>query len=131
MDKRQCRIGLTTLLGTVAGAFCLAAPASASGIDACCQQCPPPYVHCQEGPPRLKFKLVCPKPVCGPCDLKNYGYYPTCWSQWPNQPNYGHCPTPQAGAYLQNIPVAVAPPTTKTVVPLAQPPQRLPPASQR
>jgi hypothetical protein len=59
-----------------------------------CGRCPPPYVHYQEGPPRLKFKCDCPRPVCGPCDLKHYGYYPTCWVPFPGTPDYSSCPVP-------------------------------------
>jgi len=44
-----------------------------------CRHCPPPYYHCQEGPPKIKFKQGCPRPVVHPCDTSDfYGYYPTC-----------------------------------------------------
>jgi len=68
---------------SLAGEFCLD-----------CGRCPPPYVHHQEGPPRLKFKCDCPRPVCGPCDLKHYGYYPTCWAPFPGTPDHSCCPVP-------------------------------------
>ena len=48
-----------------------------------CGHCPPPYVHCTEQPPRIRFKGVCPKPVCPPCDEEFWGYYPTDWRRWP------------------------------------------------
>ena len=64
--------------------------------------CPPPLVHCTERPPRIKFKCVCPRPVCVPCDAEFWGYYPTCWRRWPAP--YANCPD-------CNPPwVAVAPP---------------------
>src|SRR5205823_3756548 len=55
------------------------------------KDCPPCYVHCQEGPPKVKFKCACPRPVCSPCDSPFFGYYPTCWHPWgagcPNCPS--------------------------------------------
>jgi hypothetical protein len=66
----------------------------------CCDNhhCPPAYVHCQEGPPCIKFKCACPKPVCNPCELPCFGYYQTCWRPWPCPPNWSHCPVPPPGA---------------------------------
>jgi len=61
----------------------------------CCGNwfCCPKFYHCQEKPPKIKIKRVCPKPICDPCSLEGYGYYPVCWR--PMGPlNYGHCPTP-------------------------------------
>jgi hypothetical protein len=81
--------------------------ARAGGGD-CCEKCPPPYIHCIEGPPRLKFKCGCPRPVCGPCDLQHFGYFPTCWQAWPWPPDYSHCPVPPTGPFVQ-VP-AVLPP---------------------
>ncbi len=52
--------------------------------------CPPPFVHCQESPPCIIFKPVCPRPVCDPCNLEHWGYYPTCWRRWPG--NLANCP---------------------------------------
>jgi len=61
--------------------------------------CPPPYVHCTEGPPRIKFKCACPKPVCPPdCDTPGWGYFEPCWRPWPWQRNYAHCPVPTPAA---------------------------------
>jgi len=40
--------------------------------------CPPPYLWFSEGPPWIKFKKACPRPVCDPCNLEHYGYYQTC-----------------------------------------------------
>ena len=52
--------------------------------------CPPPCIHCTERPPQIKFKWVCPRPVCVPCDQDFWGYYPTCWRRWPAP--YANCP---------------------------------------
>lgn len=81
--------------------------ATGSGVrgqlfDHCtCEKCPPPYVHCQEGPPCIKFKCSCPKPVCNPCNLRSWGYYENCWHPWPYPPNWSHCrdlpPVPPSG----------------------------------
>jgi len=58
------------------------------------QFCCPPTYFCVPNPPKLKYKCVCPKPVCDPCNLEHYGYYPTCWRPWLEQVNYSHCPVP-------------------------------------
>jgi hypothetical protein len=58
-----------------------------------CKHCPPPYYHCQEAPPCIKFKHACPRPVCPPCDLDFFGYYPTCWRIWPA--GQANCPATQ------------------------------------
>jgi hypothetical protein len=93
-----------------------AAPACPAGD---CGHCPPPYVHCQEQPPRIKFKCVCPKPVCAPCDQEFWGYYPTCWRRWPAP--YANCPDrnpPWVGAPPGALPSAVLPsPGAQTMPP--------------
>ena len=73
------------------------------GCGASCQHwhCPPPYHHCQEGPPCIKFKCGCPKPVCPPCTLEHYGYYETCWRPWAFPPDWTHCPVPPPSAHLE------------------------------
>jgi hypothetical protein len=81
-------------LGLASSLLLSCAPVASAG-DACCGNCwscPPPYVHCQVGPPKLKFKHACPLPVCGPCDLKHFGYYPTCWAPYPYPQDYSCCP---------------------------------------
>jgi hypothetical protein len=74
--------------------------------------CPPPYRHYFEGPPCIKFKRACPRPVCDPCNLEHYGYYPTCWAPWPFPADWSHCPCPPPGARLP--PPAVPPFTPRT-----------------
>jgi hypothetical protein len=54
----------------------------------------PAHLNCQDGPPKLKFKKMCPKPVCNPCCLLHYGYFATCWHPWPFPPDFSHCPYP-------------------------------------
>src|SRR5437588_8561919 len=86
---------------SVAGAvLCLTQVSSAGEFCLDGWRCPPPYVHCQEGPPRLKFKCACPRPVCSPCDLRHYGYYPTCWSPYPWPLDYSCCPPPVVPAVV-------------------------------
>lgn len=71
--------------------------------------CPPPHFHVFEGPPHLKFKKGCPRPVCDPCELPHFGYYQTCWSPWPYPPDWRHCPYPTASDML---PAPATPPYT-------------------
>jgi hypothetical protein len=75
--------------------------------DGCCpcEKCPPPLVHCTPKPPTIKFKCVCPLPVCNPCDLQGYGYYPTCWRPW--LPPL-RCPDAPGPALNCSVPVAPA-----------------------
>ena len=89
------RVGrLLALLGLATLAWCLpSGRAQAQGCATCptacptdrCQiaHCPPWLHHCQERPPVICIKRGCPKPVCSPCGLPNFGYYQTCWTPWP------------------------------------------------
>ncbi len=54
----------------------------------------PTTVFCRPKEPRIKYKNVCPKPICPACEMENYGFYPTCWHPWPFPPNYAHCEGP-------------------------------------
>jgi hypothetical protein len=67
-----------------------------------CQRfhCPPPLIHCMEGPPKIKIKRGCPRPICCPCDMPNWGYYQTCWTPWPWLPDWSHCPVPPPAAFV-------------------------------
>jgi hypothetical protein len=70
------------------------------GQNLCC----PKYVFTIEKPPKIRFKTVCPKPVCDPCELDGYGYYPTCWRPFAYPPNYEHCPVPPPAALASQAP---------------------------
>src|SRR5438067_2191556 len=56
-----------------------APPGAACATGACgggiCQRthCPPWFHHCQERPPVICIKCGCPRPVCNPCALPNFG----------------------------------------------------------
>jgi hypothetical protein len=62
--------------------------------------CPPPYVHCQESGPCIKFCCGCPRPVCCPCNLPNWGYNQVSWRPWPWPPSFGQCAVPGPAAYV-------------------------------
>jgi hypothetical protein len=94
-------LSVLSITGLVLFIIC---PAAYGDIfDCCCgwRHCPPAYVHYQEGPPKLHFRRICPKPVCNPCCLPHYGYFATCWHPWPFPSDYSHCRYPN-GADLQN-----------------------------
>jgi len=114
-------------LSVTGAVLCLTQVSSAGEFCLDGWRCPPPYVHCQEGPPRLKFKCVCPRPVCGPCDLRHFGYYPTCWSPFPWLPDYSCCPAPVAPpACPPGMPPAAAGSLTKLPEPdFSQPALRI------
>lgn len=76
---------------------CIPAALAGPFYGCCKEKCPPKFVHCMEGRPKLKFKCGCPKPVCDPCNLEHYGYYRTCWQPWPWGPNWSHCCVPPPG----------------------------------
>jgi hypothetical protein len=42
----------------------------------------------------FRYRCVCPKPLCDPCNMEHYGYYLTCWHPWPFPPDYRHCTGP-------------------------------------
>jgi hypothetical protein len=87
-------LGIARYWGVLGTTIWLAAcgAARADWFDFCTgKKCPPAYVHCSEGPPKLKFKCACPKPVCGPCEMKKWGYYENCWQPWPGPPNTSRC----------------------------------------
>jgi hypothetical protein len=99
------KLGLASLLGAVlvtAGSPALAGPLGCN--DGCCDRtscdhhnCPPKYIHCMEGPPRIKYKCGCGKPVCNPCSLPHFGYYRPCWQPYPFPPDWSHCQGPAPG----------------------------------
>ncbi len=67
-------------LGFLVPVWLLLGPASAhSQIPFFCHEfCCPKTKFCVPKPPCLKYCCKCPKPVCDPHELENYGYYPTC-----------------------------------------------------
>ncbi len=88
--------------------------------------CCPKHCFPLEKPPCIKFKCVCPKPVCEPCDLPGYGYYATCWHPWPYPPNCGYCPGPAPGAVADAaVPMIGGPPGPAS--PGVSPDETLPP----
>ena len=87
--------------------------------------CPPKFHHHFEGQPKLKYKRACPKPVCNPCDLENWGYYQTCWRPWPCPPNWSHCPVPPPGV-TEPCPPEGAPVRSPDMLPSATPGQQMP-----
>ncbi|MGL4552816.1 MAG: hypothetical protein ACRC33_16695 [Gemmataceae bacterium] len=96
--------GLVLMAASTACAF---PPIISIGCDSCptecapCKtQCPPAFTWFFEGPPKLKFKRGCPRPICDPCNLPHYGYYPTCWAPWPFPDDWNHCPTPTSAQML-------------------------------
>src|SRR5437763_16409711 len=52
--------------------------------------CPPWFHHCQERPPVICIHCGCPRPVCNPCTLPNFGYFQTCWTPWPYPLDWAH-----------------------------------------
>jgi hypothetical protein len=94
------QLGVWCLIGAGVLVFTPKAPAGILGIfgcfDGCCchERCPPAYIHCQEGPPKIKWKCGCPRPVCDPCNLAHFGYYRPCWLAWPYPPDWSHCYSP-------------------------------------
>jgi hypothetical protein len=107
--------------------------------------CPPWYHHCQERPPVICIKCGCPRPVCNPCGLPNFGYYQTCYIPWPLAPDWGHCPVPPPASTvllggplvapgtaptnpLQKGPTGVTPPPRAVDPPVTLPP--LPPLEE-
>ncbi|HEY7424304.1 MAG TPA: hypothetical protein VH682_08765 [Gemmataceae bacterium] len=69
----------------------------------------PKTVFCKPRCPNIKYRCVCPKPVCSCGGLENFGYYATCWQPWPFPPDYSHCPVPP--------PIVVAAPSRSTPSP--------------
>lgn len=91
--------------------------------------CPPAYRHCSEGPVCIKFCRGCPKPVCNPCEMPNWGYYQTCWTPWPWPPDWSHCPVqPPAATVMLN---PFGPPPVAGPGPGSGPGGMLPPAGPR
>ncbi len=110
--RKSSRLLLVPLAVLLSGATLARAdgPVSFMGHEFCC----PTYYHCVPRPPCIHYKCVCPKPVCDPCNLDHYGYYPTCWRPWMEVTDYSHCPVPP--------PTVLAPTTNPREVTGAAPP---------
>jgi hypothetical protein len=62
-------------------------------------------------------------PVCGPCDLKHFGYFPTCWAPYPFPQDYSCCPPPPFGPGIPAVapvPVGKLPDSDYTQAPRTQ-----------
>jgi hypothetical protein len=80
--------------------------AGAHADDGCCSpsgSCCPKTTFFRTKPPHIHWKRICPKPICDPCSLEHYGYYPTCWHPWPFPPDYSHCQHPQPGMTVDAV----------------------------
>jgi hypothetical protein len=118
------------MLGAAAVALTISSGAFGQSCTTCApapvtHPCPPKFWHWAEGPPKLKFKKACPKPVCDPCTLPHAGYYQTCWHPWPWDPDWSHCVLPPTALTYGEAPGDV-------VIPLPSPraPAALPPPSE-
>jgi hypothetical protein len=89
MTFRSAASSLALLLAPCIALTALIVPAFAGH----CQHCPK-TTFCRPKAPCIKYKCVCPKPICGCDSLEHFGYYPTCWSAWPFPPDHSHCPCP-------------------------------------
>jgi hypothetical protein len=93
------------------------------GQGGCCLKefCGPIFGHCT---PNSGCHCPCRKPLCDPCALENYGYYPVYWRPWKQQVNWSNCsvppaiPAPSFHPPGSTLPIAteemLAPPTIKT-----------------
>lgn len=73
--------------------------------------------HCQEKPPHWHNKRVCPKPICGPCNLQHHGYYHTCWRPSSIPADWSHCPVPPPGMLFSGTPAALPPGVVPNLLP--------------
>lgn len=103
MTTRASAISLPLLLAAM---LLPTAPSQATAGDWFC----PCTVFCRPKHPRVHYKCICPQRINSCCGVANWGYYPTCWQQWPFPPNYEHCPVP---------PVTMNPPANSPETPLA------------
>jgi len=81
----------------------------------------PTFHYCQPRPPCLCKTIVCSKPVCHPCTLEHYGYYPTCWRPWMEVLDYSHCPVPSPAQFMPNYHAQIAQPSTEEEMPMPSP----------
>jgi hypothetical protein len=111
MSRIIMALGCTGLLSCATAAQAQHVVGDGCGNCAACRgsHCLSAFKHIQEGPPRIRVQRGCPRPVCDPCALPNWGYYETCWRPWPGQPNWAHCPVPPPGATIQLNPQPLPP----------------------
>ena len=84
-----------------------------------------------EKPPCIKWHCVCPKPVCNPCELEHYGYYPTCWRPWAYPPDYSYCPVPPPGVVASAEPPVLAAGPADEAAPSVLPPDETLPTPKK
>ena len=131
--KRGALLGLAlTLYAADAG---VAQAQEACGTCLACRSCCPifcpHYKFCAEGAPRICIQNGCPKPICSPCTMPNWGYTQTCWSPWPWGNDWSHCPVLPPAA-LVNVPgpsLTLGAPSmvpTQPMLPTLPVPNRLP-----
>jgi hypothetical protein len=89
---------LRPLVAYLAPVLLLSALAGAGRADGPCVWCGFTHLGCKMPTTTytrttcFHYKCICPKPICEPCNLEHFGYYPTCWQPWPFPPDYRHCP---------------------------------------
>jgi hypothetical protein len=120
--QKSTRLLLASLVVVLSGAALARAdgPISIMGHEFCC----PSFFHCTPRPPHIHYKCVCsPKPICDPCELHNYGYYPVCWRPWMQDVDYSHCPVPPPTVLAPNFnpPAMTANTTTEDELTLPTP----------
>jgi hypothetical protein len=86
----------------------LSQPVEAGVLDCC-----PSITFWRVRPPCIKYRCVCPKSVCGPCNVEHYGYYQTCWHPWLFPPDYSHCRIPPTTNSVPSESQPSSPPTEK------------------
>ena len=96
MAHRYRNYGKLLVVALIAG-LAFVPTAVAQECDSCGKgRCPPHFKYHYEGPPKIKFKRGCPRPICDPCTLPHYGYFQTCWHPWPFPRNECPCHLPQS-----------------------------------
>ena len=123
--KQLQMTAIARMVGAAAVALAVSPAAFGQSCTTCCQpeshHCPPSFWHWQEGPPKIKFKHACPKPVCNPCTLQHAGYYQTCWHPWPWEPDWSHCALAPTALSVEGVASDAAVPTYSPRAPAALP----------
>jgi hypothetical protein len=66
-------------------------------------------------------KIRATHPICNPCQMRQFGYVPTCWSLWPEPPSYDHCPCPNIPQLPQDLISQYGSPLPKPASPKSKP----------